>query len=155
MSLLLKIPHLKLSILSVDYALLWLFVFSLTRVVLGVFCVLYVNLFQSLYNVSDSYMLIYPVIWEIKLLSIFYSHSFANMSEWLLFYAKMSIFQLFYDLNKLRFDDDDDVLFVLDQHTELDFYSASSLKQQSAGRHVAPIGYIILIPSQSVFVLTH
>jgi hypothetical protein len=43
--------------------------------------VLYVNLFQSLYNVSDSYMLIYPVIWEIKLLSIFYSHSFANMSE--------------------------------------------------------------------------
>jgi hypothetical protein len=81
MSLLLKIPHLKLSILSVDYALLWLFVISLTRVVLGFFCVLYVNLFQSLYNVSDSYMLIYPVIWEIKLLSIFYSHSFANMSE--------------------------------------------------------------------------
>jgi hypothetical protein len=68
----------------------------------------------------------------------------------------MSIFQLFYDQNKLRFDDDDDdVLFVLDQHTELDFYSASTLKQQSAGRHVAPIGYIILIPVQSVFVLTH
>jgi hypothetical protein len=31
--------------------------------------------------------------------------------------------------------DDDEVRFVLDQHTELDFYSASSLKQQSAGRH--------------------
>ena len=57
----------------------------------------------------------------------------------------MSIFQLFYDQNKLRFDDDDDVLFVLDQHTELDFYSASSLKQQSAGRHVAPIRRIIMI----------
>jgi hypothetical protein len=28
--------------------------------------------------------------------------------------------------------DDDEVLFVLDQHAELDFYSASSLKQQSA-----------------------
>ena len=27
--------------------------------------------------------------------------------------------------------DDDEVCFVLDQHTELDFYSASSLKQQS------------------------
>jgi hypothetical protein len=26
-------------------------------------------------------------------------------------------------------DDDDEVLFVLDQHAELDFYSASSLKQ--------------------------
>ena len=28
---------------------------------------------------------------------------------------------------------DGDILFVLDQHAELDFYSASSLKQQSAG----------------------
>jgi hypothetical protein len=37
---------------------------------------------------------------------------------------------------------------VLDQHDELVFYCASSLKQQSAGRHVAPIGHIILIPSQ-------
>jgi hypothetical protein len=27
-------------------------------------------------------------------------------------------------------DDDDEVLFVLDQHAELDFYSASSLKRQ-------------------------
>ena len=50
--------------------------------------------------------------------------------------------------------DDDDVLFVLDQHTELDFYSASSLKQQSAGRHVTPLGHIILISSQRVFALS-
>jgi len=28
-----------------------------------------------------------------------------------------------------------------------------SLKQQSAGRHVAPLGRIILIPSQPVFAL--
>jgi hypothetical protein len=47
--------------------------------------------------------------------------------------------------------DDDEVRFVLDQHTELDFYSASSLKQQSADRHVAPLGHIILIPSRPVF----
>jgi transposase len=40
---------------------------------------------------------------------------------------------------------DDDVRCVLDQHTELDFYSASSLKQQSMGRHVAPLWHIILI----------
>ena len=33
----------------------------------------------------------------------------------------------------------------------VDFYSASSLKQQSAGRHVAPLWYIILISSQTVF----
>jgi hypothetical protein len=32
--------------------------------------------------------------------------------------------------------DDDEVRFVLDQHAELDLYSAGLLKQQSAGRHV-------------------
>jgi hypothetical protein len=36
--------------------------------------------------------------------------------------------------------DDDDVHFVLDQHAELDLYSASSLKLQSAGRRVTPLG---------------
>ena len=51
-------------------------------------------------------------------------------------------------------DDDKEVRFVLDQHAELDFYSASSLKQQSAVRHVAPLGHIILIPSQPVFALS-
>jgi hypothetical protein len=47
--------------------------------------------------------------------------------------------------------DDDEVRFVPDQHAELDFYSASSLKQQSTVRHVAPLGHIILIPNQLVF----
>jgi predicted alpha/beta hydrolase len=37
---------------------------------------------------------------------------------------------------------DDEVCFALDQHVELDFYSASSLKQQPAGRHVAPLGHM-------------
>jgi len=36
----------------------------------------------------------------------------------------------------------------------LEFYSASSLKQQSTGRHVAPLGHIILIPRQPVFALS-
>jgi len=31
---------------------------------------------------------------------------------------------------------------------------ASSLKQESAGRHVAPLGHIIMIPSKPVFVGT-
>ena len=39
---------------------------------------------------------------------------------------------------------DDEVHFVLDQHPLLDFYNDSSLKQQSAVRHVAPLGHIIL-----------
>jgi hypothetical protein len=47
--------------------------------------------------------------------------------------------------------DDDEVRFVLDQQAELDLYSARSLKQQSADRHVAPLGHIILIPNQPVF----
>jgi hypothetical protein len=50
--------------------------------------------------------------------------------------------------------DDDEVRFVLDQHAELDFYSASSLKQQSTDRHVAPLWHIILILSQPVFAHT-
>jgi hypothetical protein len=37
--------------------------------------------------------------------------------------------------------DDDEVRFILDQHAELDFYSASSLTQQSTDRHVAPLGH--------------
>jgi len=37
---------------------------------------------------------------------------------------------------------------------EMDLCSASSLKQQSAGRHVAPLGHITLIPSQPVFALS-
>jgi len=53
-----------------------------------------------------------------------------------------------------RTRDNDDVHFVLDQHAYLDFYGASLLKQQSAGRHVVPIGHIILIPSKTVFALS-
>jgi hypothetical protein len=34
----------------------------------------------------------------------------------------------------------DEVRFVLDQHPELEFYNASWLKQQSTGRHFAPLG---------------
>ena len=47
-------------------------------------------------------------------------------------------FQLYHGEIKLIFNDDE-VRFVLDQHSLLDFYSASSLKQQSPDRHVAPL----------------
>ena len=50
--------------------------------------------------------------------------------------------------------DYDEVCFVIDQHAELDLYSASSLKQQSADRLVAPLGHIILISNQPVFALS-
>jgi len=48
--------------------------------------------------------------------------------------------------------DDDYTLFVLGLHTELDF--CNSLKHQFAGRHVAPLGHIILIPRQQAFALS-
>ena len=60
-------------------------------------------------------------------------------------YVNSAIFQLYHGENNL----------VLDQRAELDFNSTSSLKQQSADRHVAPLRHIILIQSQPVFALTH
>jgi hypothetical protein len=50
--------------------------------------------------------------------------------------------------------DDDEVRFVLAQHAEFDFYSARSLKQQFADKHVAPLGHISLITSKPVFALS-
>jgi len=58
-----------------------------------------------------------------------------------LFNANSAVFQLYHGENNLIFN-------------ELDFYSAGALKQQSAGRHVAPQGHIILIPNQPVFALS-
>ena len=51
---------------------------------------------------------------------------YVKVSEWLLFNAKWAIFQLYHGKN------------ILDQHDLLDF----SLKQQSAGAHVIPIGHV-------------
>ena len=74
------------------------------------------------------------------------------VSEWLLFNA-ISVISWREQVNFQW--SDDDVCFVLDQLAELDFYSASWLNPQSAGKHIAPLGgHIILIPSQPVFVLS-
>jgi len=40
----------------------------------------------------------------------------------------------------IRWHDDDDIRSLIDQHAELDIYSAISLKQQSASTHVALLG---------------
>jgi hypothetical protein len=39
-------------------------------------------------------------------------------------------------------------------NTDLNLYSASSLKQQSAGKHVSPLRHIIVIPSRPVLSLS-
>jgi hypothetical protein len=72
-------------------------------------------------------------------------------NEWVSYYYLMPNDQFFsYILTRTSFIqwNDCDVHFVLGQHAELDFYSACSLKQQSTGRHVAPLEHIILILSQ-------
>jgi hypothetical protein len=43
-----------------------------------------------------------------------------------------------------------DVHFVLDQHAELDIYSVSSLKQQSAGRHITPLHAVSLCDASMI-----
>ena len=59
------------------------------------------------------------------------------MREWLLFNANSAInFSAISWWEQVNFQwDYDEVHFVLDQHAWLDFYGASSLKQQPAGRH--------------------
>ena len=61
--------------------------------------------------------------------------------------------QLYHGENMYRliFHYDEEIRFVLDNHAELDVYSANSPKQQSEDMHVAPLGHIIMIPSQPVF----
>ena len=55
------------------------------------------------------------------------------VSEWLLLSANSAFFLVISWREQVNFQcDADEVRFVLDQHAELDFYSASSLKQQSA-----------------------
>ena len=56
-----------------------------------------------------------------------------KVSEWLLLSANSAIFQLYHSWREqVNFQwDVDEVCFVLDQHAGLDFYSASSVKQQS------------------------
>ena len=92
-----------------------------------------------------------PVASHWQTLGIFYEYR-KWVSAWLLFNANFSVISWREQVHDQW--DDDEVGFVLDQHAELDFYSASPLKQQSAGRHVAPLGHIILIPSQPVFALS-
>jgi hypothetical protein len=75
--------------------------------------------------------------------------------EWVSDCCLTPIQQFFQWQEQVNFQwDEDEVRFLLDQHAELDIYSTSSLKEQSAGRHVAPLGHIMLIPSQLLFALS-
>jgi hypothetical protein len=78
------------------------------------------------------------------------------VSEWLLLNAKWTIFSTISWREQLKFwwDNDDDVRFVLDQHSEFDCYSVSLLKQQPVVRYVHPLGHIIRISIQPSNVLT-
>ena len=49
---------------------------------------------------------------------------------------------------------DDEVYSVLDQHADLDLYSANTQKQQTTNRHVVPLGHFIMIPTQPILAIT-
>jgi len=53
------------------------------------------------------------------------------------------------------YDKRDEVQFEQDQRTYLDCHTVNLLKQQSAGRHVAPLESINLTLIKPVFVLSH
>ena len=72
-----------------------------------------------------------------------------------MFKATSAILQLFHGENKLIFTEMMMRSTVYQTNTlSWILHSASSLKQHSTDRHVAPLGHIILISSQSVFDLS-
>jgi len=76
------------------------------------------------------------------------------MSERLFFLSPNEQFVSYIMVKTSYIQWDDYVCFVLDQHIWLAFYTASSVKLQSACRPFAPLRHIILIQSQPVFALT-
>jgi hypothetical protein len=79
-----------------------------------------------------------------------------GFSEWVIVaYRQFSTFSAISWREQVNFQwDDEEVHFVLDQYAESDFYSTSSLNQQSVDRHVTLLRHIILIMIQPVFVLS-
>ena len=59
----------------------------------------------------------------------------------MLFNADSATFQLYHGENKLIFNERMMIfaLYLIEQHAKMNFYSASSLKQQSADRYVATL----------------
>ena len=104
----------------------------------------------SLYIYIYIYAPLWAQNWGIKILILILSHktrmfiqkytcdlNFVARCDWLLL--------KFHKLDNIWWNDDE-VHFVLDQHAELDFYSASSLKQQSAmSRFRATLSYAVCL----------
>ena len=90
------------------------------------------------------------------LLSIAGSEKVSEFAIIFFLHQKWAIFQLYHGENKLNFDEMMILMsaLYLTNMVNWSFYSASSLKQQSVDRHVAPLRHILLIPNQPVFALT-
>jgi hypothetical protein len=74
------------------------------------------------------------------------------VSEWYFLMPNEQFFSCI--MARTFFDESNYVCFVLDQHTLLDFPSASSLKEQAVGWYVVSLWHINLILSQPVMSLT-
>ena len=78
------------------------------------------------------------------------------LKEWVIvvFKGNSAIFPLYHGENKLIINEMMMKSALYQTNMLSLIFSASSLKQQSAGRHVAPLEHIILIPGQPVFALS-
>ena len=81
-------------------------------------------------------------------------HNVVDLIEWLLFNANIANFQLYHGETKLIFNEMMMRSALYEINTKLDFYSATSQKQQSAEKHIAPLGHFIVILNQPVFALS-
>ena len=96
-------------------------------------------------------VLIFVVLWYLNSKYHSYPVTVVTQGEIVL----ISVLSVISQREQVNFQwENDEVCFVLDQHAELDVYSASSLKQQSADRHVLPLRHIVLILSHPVFALS-
>jgi hypothetical protein len=81
-------------------------------------------------------------------------HNCELQKSWARDCSLMLIFHLYYGENKLHSMKWKRCRLCTRSIRLVEFHSASSLKQQSAGRYVIPLALIILIPSKPVFGLT-
>jgi hypothetical protein len=101
---------------------------------------------------SDNFLVItnndtfcrFPISFEIPRVTDIISNDIGNLQKCIIvcdccLMPNEQFFSYMYIMARVSYIRWDDVRFVLDQHDKLDFYSESSPKQLSEGRHVSPL----------------
>ena len=138
--------HIKLSLLMYYRKFIELSLLMYYRKFIELSLLMYYRKFIEL-----SLLMYYRKFIELSSYLFLFYQTFLGVSEWLLFNANSSIFSPIWR-EKVNFQWDNGRGPLCTRPTY--FYGASSLKQQSAVRHVAPLGHIIPVPNQPVFALS-